>query len=101
MVTARKRMPSVSPHKIQVDITSFTEKKMDNKPSPRRSYAQAASINQYEVLSDKEDDDNDTQMEDVCDSSEDTQITANAQVTQSPEGKKDEGFLPAQSKKTQ
>ncbi len=54
---------------------------MDSKSSPRRSYAQAASINQYEVLSDQEDDDNDTQMEDVCGSSEDTQITANAQVT--------------------
>jgi hypothetical protein len=32
MVMARKRMPSLSPHKIQVDITSFTRKQPTVKP---------------------------------------------------------------------
>ena len=58
MPADRKRLSSSSPKKVQTEMTLFTGKRSDNKSSPARSYAQAAS-NRFEALSDDE------EMEDV------------------------------------
>jgi hypothetical protein len=100
MVTARKRLPSTSPKKAQVDITSFTSKRPDNKASPRRSYAQALSENPYEVLSESNDEDEPMQETESCDSSKATPKTDNAQVSQPPSDKGEEYQVP-KSKKQQ
>ena len=100
MVSVRKRLSSSPPKKShQVDITSFTSKRPDNKSSPRRSYAQALVDNPYDALS--ENDDEDEEMVDAvsCNSSEDTQRTDNAQVSQSPTSESGEVYQPPRSKK--
>jgi hypothetical protein len=79
MLPARKRLPSDSPRKIQTDMTSFTGKRSDNKNTPNRSYAQVASGNRFEPLSDEE---KDEVMEDTFSSasSEATPKQGNAQT---------------------
>jgi hypothetical protein len=99
MVTARKRLPSTSPKKAQVDITSFTSKRPDNKASPRRSYAQALSENPYEALSESNEEDEPIEETESCNSSEATLKTDN-QVSQSPSDKGEEYQAP-KSKKQQ
>jgi hypothetical protein len=94
---SKKRNPSISPKKIQAETTHFTGKKADHKASPLRTYAAAVSQNQFEVLSDK--DDEDVALEtDQCDSSVDTQVTDNAQQSIPST---EEGYQLAQSRKTQ
>ncbi len=101
MVTARKRLPSTSPKKaLQVDITSFTSKRPDNKASPRRSYVQALSENPYEALSENDEEDEPMEETETCDSSESTPKTDNAQVSQSPSDNGEEYQAP-KSKKQQ
>jgi hypothetical protein len=98
----RKRLSSTSPRKgHQVDITSFTSKRVDNNLSPRRSYAQAVTANPYEVLS--EDDVKDEAMADAesCNSSEATQKTDNAQVSQSSTNENEDEYQPHSLKKMQ
>ncbi len=81
-MTTRKRLPSTSPEKaVQVDITSFTSKRPDNKASPRRSYAQALPENPYEALSESNEEDEPMEETESCDSSEATVKTDNAQVS--------------------
>jgi hypothetical protein len=64
MQPIRKRLPTDSPRKIQMDMTSFIGKRFVNKTMPTRSYAQVATGNRYEALSDP-DDDEDVDMEDT------------------------------------
>ncbi len=66
---------------VQVDITSFTSKRPDNKASPRRSYAQALPESPYEALSESNEEDEPTEETESCDSSEATPKTDNAQVS--------------------
>jgi hypothetical protein len=96
-MTSRKRLTSNSPRKIQADITNFTGKKPDNRSSPLKSYAAAASINRYEALYDEDEEDT-NQQTDHCDSSADTQVTANAQQTPTTT---EEVYQPAQSRRNQ
>ena len=63
MPTSKKRMSSLSPRKVQTEMTAFAGKKVDNKASPACSYAQAVSTNRFEPLSDNELED-DVEMED-------------------------------------
>jgi hypothetical protein len=63
MPTSKKRMSSLSPRKVQTEMMAFAGKKVDNKVSPARSYAQAVSTNRFEPLSDNELED-DVEMED-------------------------------------
>jgi hypothetical protein len=96
-MSSRKRLTSNSPRKIQAEKTNFTGKKPDNRSSPLKSYAAAASINRYEALSDDDEEDN-TQEIDHCDSSDDTQVTANAQQTPFTT---EQEYQPAQSRRNQ
>jgi hypothetical protein len=86
MATDKKRLSSVSPRKVQTEMTSFTGKKIDNKVSPARSYAQAASNNRFEALSDPENEDDemqnaarsrneDDEMQDIAQSSDSSDTT--------------------------
>jgi hypothetical protein len=70
MPTSKKRLPTESPKKIQTEMTSFTGKRIDNKTSPARSYAQVTSGNRYEALSDPEYEDE--EMEDIESNDSDT-----------------------------
>jgi hypothetical protein len=101
MAMLRKRLPSSSPRKAQVDITSFTSKRADNKSSPRRSYAQALSENPYKALSDPVDEDEIMEEIENSDSSDVTPKRGNAQVSESSENKNEEEYQPSQSKRTQ
>ncbi len=70
MPTSEKRLPTESPKKIQTEMTSFTGKRIDNKNSPARSYAQVTSGNRYEALSDPEYEDE--EMEEIDSNASDT-----------------------------
>jgi hypothetical protein len=95
-MSSRKRLTSNSPRKIQAEITHFTGKKPDNRSSPLKSYAAAASINRYEALSNDDEEDNTPEV-DRCDRSDDTQVTANAQTPTTTE----QEYQPAQSRRNQ
>jgi hypothetical protein len=101
MATLKKRLHSSSPRKAQVDITSFTSKRADNKSSPRRSYAQALSDNPYEALSNPNDEDEIMEEIENSDSSDVTPKRGNAQVSESSETKNEEEYQPSLSKRTQ
>jgi hypothetical protein len=89
------------PRKAQAEITSFTSKWVDNKLSPRRSYTQIVSENPYECLSGNEDEDKIMDEAESCTSSEATQKTDNAQVSQSSDQVNEGNHQHSPSKKMQ
>jgi hypothetical protein len=104
MPTSKKRFTSTSPRKVQTEMTAFTGKRIDNKSTPTRSYAQAASANRFEALSDEEYDD-DEEMEDaLSEESDTTPKQVNAKVAnesnKSPLSKKALRKLAKESRKT-
>jgi hypothetical protein len=73
MSTDKKRLSSESPRKVQTEMTSFTGERIDNKASPARSYAQVASNNRFEALSDPENEDD--EMQNAAQSSDSSDTT--------------------------
>jgi hypothetical protein len=86
MHPVRKRLPTDSPRKVQTDMTLFTGKRSDNKNTPNRKYAQAASGNRFEALSDPKGD-HDEEMVDTfsSDTSETTPKQGNVKTKNSSE----------------
>jgi hypothetical protein len=56
MPSAKKRLPAISPRKIQSEITTFIGKRHDNKKSPHRSYVKAVSSNPFAALAQDDED---------------------------------------------
>jgi hypothetical protein len=102
MQPVRKRLSTDSPKKVQTELTLFTGKRCDTKNTPNRSYAQAASGNRFEVLSDP-DDDKDEEMEDnfSTDSSETTPKQGNDKTTVSSKSSSITKYTNPLSKKSQ